>query len=408
MGIQSDKNASSREITMSHFSAQERELINDFLARGAAIGEIAAELHRDRTSICREIRRNRTVTCEATLTCPRLARPPFVCNGCPEENTGRKGCMLPKILYSPHAAQENYRQRLSESRQGINLTEGEIRQIDDILAAGLEKGQSPHHIMLAHRDEFTICEKSVYRLIQAKAFRMTRRWMLPEATKRKPRKSKARQHKVDAYCAVGRSYEDFLAYQQENPGAIPVEMDSIIGRRGGKALLTMNFNSCGLMMAFLRERNNAKSVRDIFDMLEDTLGAQTFRRLFPVILTDNGSEFSDPVALETPGFGKPRTRIFYCHPYSAYEKPCVENNNRTFRRIFNKGATFDDLDQDDVNLAMSHVNSYCRKEYGDIPAVRRFETLYGDNILGKLGIHLIEPDKILLSPKLIGEMRLGL
>jgi lipid-A-disaccharide synthase-like uncharacterized protein len=67
-----------------------------------------------------------------------------------------------------------------------------------------------------------------------------------------------------------------------------VEMDSVMGRVGGKVLLTLLFKSCDLMLAFIRDRNTSQSVIDVFDWLCSVLGTQTFCILFYVILTDNG------------------------------------------------------------------------------------------------------------------------
>lgn len=63
------------------------------------------------------------------------------------------------------------------------------------------------------------------------------------------------------------------------------------------------YQSCISMLAFLRDANASKSVTDIYDVLYQTLGQEIFKKLFPVILTDNGSEFSNPKAIE---YGKER------------------------------------------------------------------------------------------------------
>ncbi len=75
--------------------------------------------------------------------------------------------------------------------------------------------------------------------------------------------------------------------------------------------------------------------------------------------------------------GAERTRVFYCHPYSASEKPHVENNHENLREIFEKGLSFDRAGQDDVDLAVWHVNSMIRKEYGDRTVFERFMERYG-------------------------------
>ena len=52
------------------------------------------------------------------------------------------------------------------------------------------------------------------------------------------------------------------------------------------------------MLAFLIETKEMKNTVATFDWLEETLGSEMFRELFPVILTDNGCEFADPELLK--------------------------------------------------------------------------------------------------------------
>ena len=153
------------------------------------------------------------------------------------------------------------------------------------------------------------------------------------------------------------------------------------------------------MPAFIRSANTSQSVIAVFDMLEETLGLEVFRKLFPVVLTDNGPEFSNPAALETsPRTGEPRTRVFYCDPYSAWQKAHVENNHRILRSFFPKGASMDGVPQEAVAAAVSHMNSLIRKEYGNVPAIARFEQCHGPDILPKLGIALVPPQSVRLAP----------
>jgi IS30 family transposase len=180
-----------------------------------------------------------------------------------------------------------------------------------------------------------------------------------------------------------------------------VEMDSVIGRIGGKVLLTLIFKSCDLMLAFIRDRNTSQSVIDRFDAMYDLFGAELFRRLFPVILTDNGSEFSNPRALEFDPQGNRRTRIFYCDPHSAFQKPNVELNHEFIRKILPKGTSFDSFGQSDVNVMMSHINSYSREKLGDKSPFDLFSFLYGRDILTKLGLWRVPANDIILRPSLM-------
>jgi IS30 family transposase len=292
---------------------------------------------------------------------------------------------------------------LSSARTGATLTEEERREIGFVLNAGLEHGQSVHHIMASRRDDFRVCEKSVYRYINSGLFlQRPGRMELPKAPGMKPRRKKGVGHRVDTKCRIDRTLEDYTAFLAAHPDNAVVEMDSVIGSRGGKVLLTFNFNNCTLMLAFLRDANTSQSVIDVFDYLEKLLGIDQFKTLFPVILTDNGTEFSNPETLETSCIsGKRRTRIFYCDPYSSWQKGHVENNHENLRKIFPKGKSFDNFTQKDINLALSHLNSLARASLNDVPAIVLFDTIHGKEVLRILGITLVDKNAVYLTPMLL-------
>ena len=428
---------------MSHLTDSERLQIEHGLRRRMSFQQIANELDKSRSAISREVlkrrvdsdkgaagritnrcvsRRNCDVyflcsegkcqrkcsacrNCNAVCpkfqeeVCRKLSAPPYVCNGCPEEYK----CVLRKKFYLHSAAQREYRQVLLESRKGANLTETERAAISGVIHAGISQGQSVHHIMSSNKDLFTVCEKTVYRYVNAGIIR-TKRGDMPRSCMMKPRKRKNPEHKVDSKCRINRTHDDFKKHGEEHPDSPVVEMDSVLGGVGGKVLLTMHFNNCGLMLAFLRNANNSQSVIDIFNMMEGRLTFAVFQKLFPVILTDNGSEFSNPTVLETSSIsGAQRTRIFYCNPYSSWQKGHVENNHLNLRKVLPKGRSFENLTQADINLMLSHVNSFARKSLNDVPAITLFETIYGKEILGKLGITLISPNTVCLLPDLINK-----
>ena len=428
---------------MSHLSTSERLKIEHFLREGKSFQEIAELLKKSRSTIAREVRKHRVRSlkvgyhripnrcvlrreCGRKHVCPRqkcyrqcstcslcndfcpsfqeekcrkLQFPPYVCNGCKEENR----CTLEKQFYIHDVAEKAYRKTLVESRSGANITEEERLFLDERIRNGVLKGQSVHHILVTDRDQITVSVKTAYRYINAGLLR-TIRGDMPRSCMMRPRKRKAIEHKIDKKCRIGRTYEDFKSLREANPDIPVVEIDSVLGRPGGKTLLTMQFNICGMMWLFLRERNTSQSVIDVFNELEARLGFDVFCMLFPVILTDNGSEFSNPSALEISPFnGRRRTRIFYCDPYSAYQKGHVENNHLNLRRILEKKTSFDDLEQSDMNLVMSHLNSFARKSLNNVPAITLFETIYGKDILPGIGISLIPPQDVILTPQLISK-----
>lgn len=330
--------------------------------------------------------------------CTRLALPPYVCNGCEKESR----CVLRKRYYLHNLAHRNYREKLVSSREGANISEEALGVITQTLGPLVKNGQSVHHVMTHNPDRFTINEKTVYRYINAGLLPSPKRGDMPRSCMIKPRQGKKPlQHKVDSKCRLGRNYQDYQRFIGENSGIRVVEMDSVIGRIGGKVLFTMQFVSCGLMLAFLREHNDSQSVIDIFNMLWKLLGSEAFLLLFPVLLTDNGSEFSNPAAIETAPDARTRSRVFYCDPCASWQKGHVERNHEFLRLVRPKGESFDDLDQQKVNEMLSHVNSYSRPMLGNKTPRELFSILYGEEVLEKLGIRRISANDIVLKPRLI-------
>ncbi len=155
------------------------------------------------------------------------------------------------------------------------------------------------------------------------------------------------------------------------------------------------------MLAFLRDRNTAASVAEIIENLYRMLNSDTFKRLFPVILGDNSSEFSNPSALVFDADNNQRTKIFYCNSSAPYQKGAAENNHEFIQRILPKGSSFDRLSHDDVNLMMDHIKSYSRASLENNRPYEVFLMFYGQEILDILGAHLISPNDIVLRPELI-------
>lgn len=328
--------------------------------------------------------------------CQKLFAPPYVCNGCTDEHR----CVLRKKYYIHNKAQKDYRKKLVESRVGVNITEDELLKLDEFLSPLIRNGQSINHIIANNRNKFSISSKSVYRYISGGLLK-ARNIDMPRVCRLKLRKSKPLEHKIDSACRIGRTYIEYQEYLLLNNDIAVVEMDSVIGRIGGKVLLTIMFKSCDLMLAFIRESNTAQSVIDIFNGLYEILGEQIFRSLFPVILTDNGSEFSNPLELEFDIQRNKRTTIFFCDPCASYQKPNVELNHEFIRKILPQGYSFDNLSQANINLMMSHINSYSREKLGDKSPYDTFGFLYGLPVLEKLGQIKIPANDIVLRPALL-------
>ena len=330
--------------------------------------------------------------------CPILNKPPYVCNGCKKRNQ----CTLSKHFYDASYAQDEYEETLKESRSGIVIDQDEINYLNSILTPLIkEQGQSIHHAVINNKNKIMHSENKIYKLIDLGLLEV-RNIDLPRKVRFRQRVKQVTVYKVDKNCLENRTYEDFEKYMQENPDTPIVEMDTVEGKKGGKVLLTIHFVNCSFMLAFIREHNDAQSVIDIFNNLQDILGIDKFKELFILILTDNGSEFSNPTEIEFDlNTGEKRTQIFYCHPSSPFEKGACEVNHELLRRIFPKGTSFDKLNQNDINLIMSHINSYKRKKLNNVSPYNLFSTIYGKNTLDKLNIREIPANDINLTSDIL-------
>jgi len=328
--------------------------------------------------------------------CALLTDPPYVCNGCQK----RKRCTLEKAFYSASSAQKEYELIRSEARQGVQASEEEAMRLDSIISPLVAKGQSPHAICVNHMDELMCNERTIYNYID-KGILTVKNIDLPRKVRYSIRKPKKDAFKVDKQCRIGRTYEDFCSYIAEHPDTPITQMDSVEGRKGGKVLLTLHFTIPQLMLAFLRDANTSQSVIDTIDRLYLELRPDIFGDLFPLLLGDNGSEFSNPLAIEFDGQGNRRTRVFYCDPSAPYQKGAAENNHELIRRIIPKGSSLDNLMQEDITKMMNHINCYPRKNLGNKTPYEVFAALYGEDVLKKLGISFIPSDEVTLRPSLL-------
>lgn len=332
--------------------------------------------------------------------CSARFRPPYVCNGC--KNIGK--CTLMKTIYDAEHAHIASHERISESRSGLCVSEKEVARLNKIISPLVLQGQSVHQIYIEHENELMCSEKTIYNYIDACLFDV-RNIDLPRKVRFRERYKKP-EFKVDKGCRIGRSYKDFEIYISNHPDTAVVQMDSVIGTKGGKVLLTIHFVESSLMLAFLRDANTSQSVIDIFNALDSVLGPELFEKIFPVILTDNGSEFSNPRAIEfreKAGNGIPycRTNVYYCDAASPHQKGAIEVNHELIRRVLPQGSSFDDLTQEDIFLMMNHINSYKRKKLNNRSPYETFSFYHGEEVLEKLACRPVAAGDIMLKPALL-------
>ena len=379
-----------------HLTLSDRNDIQLGLERGETFKAIGQLILKDPTTVSKEVKRNRQVresTCD-NLPCPLLDKAPFVCNGCPKR---RQNCGFKKIFYLAKQAQKQYEQTLVEAREGTPLNSKTFWDMDKVISDGVKKGQHIYHILKTHN--LDVSSSTVYRHIR-KGYLSIAPIDLARAVKFKERR-KSKLPSIPKEAKKGRSYEDFQNYLVLNQLDSWLEMDTVMGRMGGKVLLTFNLSFCNFIFARLLGNKTALEVTKHLYDIKNTLhqADKDFFQLFPVILTDNGGEFArvDDIEMDVRG----ESKLFFCDPNRSDQKGRIEKNHTLIRDILPKGTSFDNLTQEDINLVCSHVNSVKRAALNGKSAYELFAFTYGEEIPKLLGISKIPAEDVCQSSKLL-------
>lgn len=351
-------------------------------------------------SICRMCRKYRcSDICKeySPRQCQRLEKAPYVCNGC-----GKKiNCMMDKKIYSSKYAEDCYREVLVSSREGINQTPESIQRMNDVLTPLIKNGQSIAHIYATHSEDLQCSRRTMYMYIDTGVFDV-RNIDLRRKVRYKKRKKPTETSAKDRSYRKGHNYEDFKKRIEKNPEASIVEMDCVEGnKKSRKVLLTLTLRRTNLMLIFILESQTQEEVKRVFDMLEEQLGIELFRKLFEVILTDGGTEFSDREELETALDKSRRTTVYYCDPYSFWQKGCCEKNHEYIRYVRKKGSSFDDLRQSDADLLANHINNTKRDSLNGHSPFELSQMLLDEKLFTVMNYRAIAPDDVMLTPELL-------
>ena len=334
------------------------------------------------------------------LKCDCINKFPYVCNSCPSESE----CRLNHYIYDARHAQKQYELLLSQSRAGINLTPEELQELNDLISPLILKGQPLSHIFAVHSDEIPVCRRTLYNYLDQRVFQ-ARNIDLPRRVRYKKRKKKSEPRKsknLQQEYRNKRTYVDFERFMEAHPDLDVVEMDTVKGGRDkGKCLLTLLFRSCSFMIVILMPDCTQKSVIKAINDLTEALGIRTFKKYFPVILTDNGSEFKNPWDIEKTESGTHRTYVFYCDPYVSNQKGRLEKNHEYIRYVIPKGRSMYRYTQEDINLMTSHINSTARDSLNGATPFYLAALLLDKRIPSLAGQVRIPADDVCLKPSLI-------
>ena len=421
-----------------HMTLDERVRIQHYLEEGYSIRYIADRLDRSPSTISRELKKHsktfvpKQCDCQFISGCNvKHACGSISCNGqCKKCTHGKKycsdytkkycdilldeptglcnkcskfsNCHFEKHYYKAVLAHETYTKSLTNSRNGYDCTYEELCLIDSIVSPLVKQGQSVYHIVQNHKKELPVSETTIRRMIHGCELECRNIDMRSVVQRRVRTKRTDNGYKRSKLSKEGHLYEDYLSYMDGNEEICVVEMDCVEGSKDSSAtLLTLHFVQMHMQIAIIMDSQTKENVVAALDMIEVSLGKELFRNCFPLILTDNGTEFEDIEGMERSVYGGKRTMIFFCEPNRSDEKGSCENNHKYIRYVIPKGTNMDNYTQSNITLMINHINSFCRKSlWGKSPYDLAMNVMPQDFFV-LLGLEKIPADDIILRPKLL-------
>ena len=421
----------------------QRTQLQTLLKVKKSLSDIAKEMNTSRQTLYRELLRNSyTVSLDKPgirsscihyleckrnnksyrLECPRdcikyqpgrqpcLKKYPFVCNNCCK----RKHCNFLHYYYDSEDASVNYHTRISDDKKIPKTNETIIKKINKIVSPLVKKGQSIEAILINHPEirfsSLTIRNWIKQGLLDCKLSEL--RMFGRRIPSKQYNYSKKKDYKKLSSKKIGHKYNDYRLYLQDHTNSLIIQLDTIIGCiDGNKSILTIHIVNHKFQFGIILEQHTKEEVfnklNDLFSKfknLESELGLAIYSSFTELILTDNGPEFDaliDFCDIDS------NIHVFFCHPLSSFEKGSCERNHVLVRYIHYKGWSFDNLNQNDINLLFSNINSYPRKS---LQNKTPYQSVLDDYRLGKefldiINISKVNGDDVILNPSLLKKIK---
>jgi IS30 family transposase len=265
--------------------------------------------------------------------------------------------------YSPDIAEEKYRSNLKAKGAGLKIGNDHAYATYLEYKVSVEK-YAPGAILGEIKREglqfsTSISKTTFYRYIEDGVFLTITNKDLPV----KKNKNKQKYNRVKPNRAPqGKSIEKRPAEVAERRTFGHWEMDCVEGKKGTKkTFLVLTERLSRYEIIRIMKDHTSASVLNALDSIERAYGAN-FSKVFQSITIDNGSEFSDYEGLERSCCRKGyRTKVYYCHLYSSYERGSNENQNKMIRRHYPKGISLENVTPADTRKIEKWINNYPRK-----------------------------------------------
>lgn len=317
-----------------NLSEAERYKIEGYLKAGIRPGEIAKLLGRCRATIYNEIKRGTCTQIDSELR---------------EYKT-----------YLADAGERVHNERAAEKGRPPKIG-NDMEFVKHVEHMTNDENYSPFAIIadIENRGldfKTKVCERTLYNYIKNGTFLNI---------KAKSKQKHEKKRKVSLNNLKGRSIEERPDYIKDRATYGHWEMDTVVSGQGkSKAcLLVLTERAIREEIIIKMDNKKAESTVKALNSLERKLGAVQFREIFKSITVDNGVEFLDCPGLEKSAINKklPRTTIYYCHPYSSYERGSNENQNKLIRKFVPKGSDISELTNEEILKIQNWLNNYPRK-----------------------------------------------
>lgn len=336
-----------QERVLKHLTKNDRLRIERWLRKGWRPKQIADKLRVHPSTIYRELKR-----------------------GAYERLNGDTWKM--ETAYSPDIAEDKYQAQLRE--KGPDLKIGKDHELAEYIEQTIiERDCSPaavlgYAMMEGKTFKTTVSVQTIYKYIKMGLFLHITQVDLPRRGKRKNSYKKVKTNKSQARASAGESIENRAPEVKNRKEFGHWEMDTVYSKKNttAKALLVLTERKTRKEIIIGVPNRKAETIVRALDALERKMGAAKFRKIFKSITVDNGSEFAAAEAMERSAINKtiPRTAVYFCHPYSSWERGSNENNNIMIRRKHPKGTDFSKVSAAQIKETENWINNYPRKILG--------------------------------------------
>ena len=345
-----DYNIEYKQKQYKHLNIKERvkieTMMNDQLEVYGKVNitKIAQKLNRSKSTISREIRRNRFVVVTEVFN---------------KDSIFKKKKVITFEYESTEANEKALKKQKEKGTSRIKLLYNKqlIKEVNRLLK---EEGKSPDIVAYKIRENKTFNVKVSTNTI----YDGIRKGYLEVSTKdRKRMKDKSRRCRVERNkipeSKKDRSIELRPDYINNRKEFGHFEMDLVLGKQGKdkECLLTLTERKTRFEIVIKLNNKSSSEVIGAINSIKEHLKGYS-SEIFKSITTDNGSEFSRYEEIEEI-LG---TMVYFCHPGASYEKGTNERHNGMLRKYIPKGSDISKYSAEDLDRIVSKLNDLERKK----------------------------------------------